>query len=90
MATELQLPKTSPVGDAYFDLVRAFPLRPLRSAEDHDRAIATIDALSDRRPELRPEEHDYLIVLALLIEHYEEKLYPMAPEVGEPSTGPTP
>ena len=64
MATEFR-----PAGDLDLDLVRAFPLRPIRSAEDRDRAIATIDApLSDRSPELRPEEHDYLIVLAPLIE----------------------
>jgi hypothetical protein len=49
-------------------------LETLRSAEDHDRAIATVDALRDRRTGLRPEEHDYLIVLALLIERYEDKL----------------
>jgi HTH-type transcriptional regulator/antitoxin HigA len=80
MATELHLPGAEPAGDPYLDLVRAFPLRPIRSAEEHDRAIATIDALSDRRPELRPEEHDYLIVLALLIERYEEDLYPATPD----------
>jgi HTH-type transcriptional regulator/antitoxin HigA len=89
MATEIQAAGTDPAGDPYLELVRAFPLRPLRSAEDHDRAIATVDALSDRRPGLRPEEHDYLIVLALLIERYEEDLYPAAPETGDPSTGPT-
>ncbi len=89
MATEIHQAEASPAGDLYFDLVRAFPLRPLRSAEDHDRAVATIDALSDRRPDLRPEEHDYLIVLGLLIERSEEVHYPMAPEVGEPSTSPT-
>jgi len=87
MATDLQPAGMSPAGDLYLDLVRAFPLRPLRSAEDHDRAIATVDALSDRRPELRPEEHDYLIVLALLIERYEEDLYPTLPAAGDPATG---
>lgn len=76
MAIELEIAGTEPAGDPYLDLVRAFPLRPIRSAEEHDRAIATIDALSDRRPELRPEEHDYLIVLALLIELYENEIYP--------------
>lgn len=76
--------------DPYLDLVRAFPLRPLRplrSVEDLDRAIATVDALSDRRPTLRPEERDYLIVLSLLIERYEEELYPTASESGDPATG---
>jgi HTH-type transcriptional regulator/antitoxin HigA len=85
MATELQPAATSPAGDPYLDLIRAFPLRPLRSTEDPDRAIATVDSLSDRRP----EEHDYMIVLALLIEHYEENLYPIVPEPGEPTNGPT-
>jgi antitoxin component HigA of HigAB toxin-antitoxin module len=90
MATEIHSAATSPADGPYFDLVRAFPLRPIRSAEEHDRAIATVDALSDRRPELRPEEYDYLIVLALLIERYEDDLYPTTPEVGDPATGQTP
>jgi HTH-type transcriptional regulator/antitoxin HigA len=80
MATETEAPATTPASDAYLDLVRAFPLRPLRSIEELDRAIATIDALADRRDEWTAAEDDYFLVLALLIERYEDEIYPMAPE----------
>lgn len=81
MATELR-PAGAERADPYLDLIRAFPLRPIRTDADHDRAIAIVDALSDRRPAILPEEHDYFIVLCLLIEHYESKIYP------EPAPGP--
>jgi antitoxin component HigA of HigAB toxin-antitoxin module len=57
------------------DLVRAFPLRPIRSDDDHVRAIAAIDALADRRDEWGTDEDDYFLVLALLIERYEDEIY---------------
>jgi HTH-type transcriptional regulator / antitoxin HigA len=66
---------TDATTDVYLDLVRAFPLRPLRSNDDHDRAIATIDALADRRHEWGTDEDDYFLVLALLIERYESEIY---------------
>ena len=56
--------------DLYMDLIREFPLRPLRSDAELDRAVAMIDRLSDRE-ELAPEEEDYLDVLAGLVEAYE-------------------
>jgi HTH-type transcriptional regulator/antitoxin HigA len=74
MATETQTAGTSP--DLYLDLVRAFPLRPIRSTDEHDRAIATLDALDDRRDELQLEERDYFLILALLVERYEDEIYP--------------
>lgn len=61
--------------DRYLDLVRQFPLKPLRTVVDLDRAIAMVDALSDR-PHLEPEEKDYLLVLAHLIERYETDHFP--------------
>ena len=73
MATETQTAGTSP--DLYLDLVRAFPLRPIRSGDEHDRAIATLDALDDRRDGLRTEEQDDFLVLALLVERYENEIY---------------
>jgi HTH-type transcriptional regulator / antitoxin HigA len=80
MATETQAPATTPTPDVYLDLVRAFPLRPLRSIDELDRAIAAIDALADRRDEWGVDEHDYFLVLALLIERYEDEIYPMSPD----------
>jgi len=57
-------------------LVRAFPLRPLRSEEELDRAIAVIDSLLDRE-DLDPAEADYLDVLADLVERYETEHDPI-------------
>ena len=77
--------ETNPVGgasavDSYLELLRAFPPRPIRSDDDHDRAIAAINALADRRDGWGANEEDYFLVLALLIERYEEEIYPSEPE----------
>jgi len=64
--------------DRYLDLVRQFPLRPLRTAADLDAAIAIIDALVDR-PKLTAPEQDYLDVLSDLVEAYETDAEPMRP-----------
>lgn len=64
--------------DRYLDLVRQFPLRPLRSEADLDAAIAVIDALIDR-PQLTAPEQDYLDVLSDLVEAYEAEMVPMRP-----------
>jgi antitoxin component HigA of HigAB toxin-antitoxin module len=50
-------------------------LRPIRSIGELDRAIATIDALADRRDEWGADEHDDFLALALLIERYEDEIY---------------
>jgi HTH-type transcriptional regulator/antitoxin HigA len=60
----------APVSNVYLTLVVSFPLRPLRSDADLDRAVAMVDTLTDRK-ELTPEEADYLEVLGRLIEDYE-------------------
>jgi len=64
--------------DRYLDLVRQFPLRPLRSAADLDAAVAVIDGLIDR-PRLTAPEQDYLDVLSDLIEAYEADAVSMRP-----------
>src|SRR6266571_2350262 len=64
--------------DQYLDLIRRFPLRPLRTDADLDAAIAIIDALIDR-PELTTPEQDYLDVLSDLVEAYETEAVPMRP-----------
>jgi HTH-type transcriptional regulator/antitoxin HigA len=68
--------------DLYLDLVRRFPLRPLRTAADLDAAVAVIDALLDR-PKLSVPERDYLDVLSDLVEAYEAGAVPVRP-VGDP------
>ena len=73
MATQVTFP-------AYLKLIRRFPLRPIRSDEELDRAIAMVDALGARIKDLTPDERDYLDVLADLVEKYETERYP-EPEV---------
>ncbi len=64
--------------DRYLDLVREFPLRPIRSDEELDRAVRMVESLLDRR-DLVPEEEDYLEVLGDLVERYESAAHPMPP-----------
>jgi HTH-type transcriptional regulator/antitoxin HigA len=64
--------------DIYLELVRAFPLRPLRDDADLDRAITVIDSLLDRKT-LGRDEEDYLDVLSDLVHKYETKAYPIGP-----------
>ena len=66
------------VGSLYLDLIRRFPLRPIRSDDELERAIATINTLIDR-DQLDPEEEDYLDVLGDLVEKYESEQHPMPP-----------
>ncbi len=58
--------------ERYLDLIRLFPLRPIRSEAELDEAIATVDSLVDKEA-LEPAEVDYLAVLSDLVEQYEEQ-----------------
>lgn len=62
--------------DPYLELVRRFPLRPLRSKAGLDEAIRVIDSLLDRE-DLQLTEQDYLDVLSDLVERYETEVYPL-------------
>ncbi len=70
--------------DKYLALVREFPLRPIRSEEENEAALAVLASLGERQREspLSPEEHDYIAILANLIEEYEGTQYPRAPVSG--------
>ena len=72
--------RSAKASDTYLALVRRFPLRPIRSENELDAAIAMIDGLTDR-DDLDSSEADYLDVLSDLVERYEEKAHP----VGDPS-----
>ena len=61
----------------YLALVRAFPLRPIRTERELDRAIRVVDQLLDR-PTLGKDERDYLDVLSSLIEQFEESRHPIS------------
>jgi HTH-type transcriptional regulator / antitoxin HigA len=65
-------------GDRYLELVRQFPLRPIRSEEDLARAIGVIDSLIDQDERDRDEE-DYLDVLGDLAARYESEHHPRPP-----------
>ena len=65
-------------GDKYFELVHAFPLRPIRSDAELDRAITMIDSLIER-DDLDSGEEDYLDVLSDLVHKYEAEHDPIAP-----------
>lgn len=73
MATTKSAPKFD---ERYFDLVRQFPLRPLRSERDHRRAVEVIDSLVDQE-ELTPAEDDYLNILGSIVKTYEDEHYPL-------------
>jgi HTH-type transcriptional regulator/antitoxin HigA len=58
--------------DTYFDLVRRFPLRPIRSGRELDHANRIIGELL-ARPRLDADEQDYLDVLGDLVAQHEAK-----------------
>ena len=58
----------------YLDLIRAFPLRPIRTDAELRQAEKVLHALVDTES-LSVLEQDYLLILGNLIEEYEEKAY---------------
>lgn len=62
-------------GGSYLELVRRFPLRPIRTEEELDAATVVIHSLIDKEV-LTPPEDDYLDVLSDLVIAYEEVHYP--------------
>jgi HTH-type transcriptional regulator/antitoxin HigA len=59
---------------AYQALIDVFPLRPLRSERDYDKAAAILDAMAVR-PEgsLERGEQDYFDTLTMLVEAYDQE-----------------
>lgn len=70
---------------AYLALVHRFPLRPLRTAADYDKAVSILDALAVR-PEgsLDPGEQDYLDTLTLLVQAYDDQHHEIAVRAADP------
>jgi HTH-type transcriptional regulator / antitoxin HigA len=64
--------------DRYLELVCRFPLRPLRSEAELDKAITMVDSLVDLR-RLSRAEQDYLDVLTDIVERYESEAHPIQP-----------
>jgi|SRR5579871_4966574 len=66
------------ISDQYLDLIRTFPLRPIRNDADLKRATKVVEQLMMRDEEdLSADEAAYLQVLAGLIEEYEDEHYPI-------------
>ena len=62
------------LSEKYLDLIRAFPLRPIRTDAELRQAEKVLHALVDTESLSVPEQ-DYLLILGNLIEEYEEKAY---------------
>lgn len=62
--------------DRYFELVRQFPLVPLRTKRQYKAALRMIHQLTDEPLNLSQTELDYISVLGGLIADYEKILYP--------------
>jgi len=64
--------------ERYYDLVREFPLQPIRSEKELKQATVVIDRLVDRGLEdLSVGEDAYLAVLSDLVEKYEAEHHPI-------------
>jgi HTH-type transcriptional regulator/antitoxin HigA len=72
--------KGGSAADAYFELVRRFPLRVVRDDKELDRAVKMVDELIDR-DDLDSGEQDYLDALSTFVEKYEAERFP-TPVVG--------
>ena len=70
MATRTRSNKRSE-RDAYMNLIRRFPLKPIRNDDEHGRAVEIIAELMGR--ELDAGAGDYLDTLILLVNKYEDE-----------------
>ena len=65
------------VGSRWLELAARFPLRPIRSAAQHDRASALMGELLDATRSAA--EEDYLEVLSSLVADYEDEHHEIDP-----------
>jgi HTH-type transcriptional regulator/antitoxin HigA len=75
-------PNVTPPGDRYLEIVRENPLRVIRSDEEYQRAIATLDRLSDCGIGRTADETEYLLALAVFVEKYEKAHLAIPPVSG--------
>src|SRR5205814_666044 len=68
--------------DRYLDLVRLCPLQMIRTEEEYDHTINTLNYLSDRVTDRTPDEMEYLLALAFFVEKYEDENDPISPASG--------
>jgi HTH-type transcriptional regulator/antitoxin HigA len=69
-------PPQKPRSRTYAELIEEFPLRPIKNDRQADRASELAFQLSVR-PKLTRDEQDYLDVLDVLIETYEDEHHPI-------------
>ena len=55
------------------------PIRPLRSEADYEAALAAIEHYFEREPKPGPPDADRFDLLALVIEDYQKKRWPIEP-----------
>jgi HTH-type transcriptional regulator / antitoxin HigA len=67
-----QRPKTS-AGDEYLELVRQFPLKPIRHESDHAEAIRLLAPLAGRFEQLSPDQKEYVEALSILVRDFERR-----------------
>ncbi len=72
MATRSKATRLSAT-DSYLDLVRRFPLRPIRDDREHGAAVEIIEELIGHR--LDSGASDYLDTLTLLVNKYEDECH---------------
>ena len=66
--------------DKYIQLLQKFPPRPVVNETDFEATQSVINQLLDK-PELSPEEEDYLDVLGTLISNYEQQQEDLIPDI---------
>lgn len=72
--------KRPEVSRGYLQLIRRFPLRPIRTGEELRTAIDVIRELSFKHDTRTQDEEDYMDVLTGLIREYEGRTLPMLGE----------
>jgi HTH-type transcriptional regulator/antitoxin HigA len=70
---------------SYLSLMGEFPLRPVKTARDYDRAIRIVHRLALREGKLNAGEEAYLEVLEGLVERYDREHFPMDADAVTPT-----
>ncbi len=71
MATTRTKLNQQPAAGTYMDLIRRFPLRPIKDDAEHEQAVGVVGELMGRK--LDSGATDYLDTLILLVNKYEDE-----------------
>ena len=74
--TTKEVPGGYELGDSLTGLLRRFPLWPIRSERQYDRATAVLQDLFGR-PDLDADGRRYVEALTILVGDYERRAYPL-------------